>query len=533
MTKRAFPYALAVLLLVAGFASLREYNATWDEAIGDLFFGQRYLSFFTSFDSRYLDFRANPYPPSYRPDLSSSPFRLRPWEHYPVASTLATATSKVFSPVLDPFDGYHAFNLLIAALFLVVFYRFVERQWGAIAATSAVAFLFLSPRIAGDTMANVKDFAEMVFFSLAAISFFYAIERGSLRGVIGAGCLWGIALGTKANALFLPPIVILYLLVRGIPPAWAGRRRALMLAIIGWGAIGFAVFFASWPYLWQDPIRTLRSNAMYLLARKSGTRAEDTAGPFAMLALTTPLLFLVASAGGLVLLVKRIRERRPWELFLGCWIAVVVSRLALPAAVNFDGVRHFLELFPPLAALAGAAVSFAIRTLSTRWRVVVTAVIAFTLATDLARVHPFESAYWNFIGGGLPGAMARKEPQAGDYWAASYRVGMRWLNENAPPNSILVVPIAEHTVRIVAPYRLRPDIELAHVTNAWNPRVLQPAWSHVLEASSARPVFVMFILRRDWANEIVTRSFSEFQPAASWSVDGAPVLLIFRVTRKS
>lgn len=533
MTKRAIPYALAALLLVAGFASLKQYNATWDEAIGDLFFGQRYFSFFTSFDSRYLDFRADPYPPDHRPDLSSAPFRLRPWEHYPVASTLATATSRALSPFLDPFDGYHAFNLLIAALFLIVFYRFVEKIHGAAAAICAVAFLFLSPRIAGDAMANVKDFAEMVFFSLAAIFFFYALERGSTRGLIGAGCMWGLALGTKANALFVPAIVILYLMVRGAPPAWSERRRALLFAIVGWGAIGFAIFFLSWPYLWQDPIRTLRSNAMYLLARKSGTRAEDTAGPFAMLVLTTPLLFLFASAGGLVLLIRRIRERSPWELFIACWIAVVAARLALPAAVNFDGVRHFLEIFPPLAALAGAALSFVMRTLTIKWRAVLTAVVAFTVATDLARVHPFESAYWNVIGGGLRGAMTRKEPQAGDYWAASYRIGMRWLNENAPPNSILVVPIAEHTVRIVAPYRLRRDIELAHVTNAWSPRVIKPAWSAVREASGARPVFVMFILRRDWANEIVTQSFAEFQPAASWSVDGAPVLLIFRVTRKS
>src|SRR2546428_871986 len=120
MRSRLTPFVLATILLIAGFLSLHQYNVTWDEAIGDLFFGQRYFSFFTSFDSRYLDFKVNPYPRDFRPDLSSSPFRMRPWEHYPVASTLATATSRMFMRVLDPFDGYHAFNILLAALFLVI-----------------------------------------------------------------------------------------------------------------------------------------------------------------------------------------------------------------------------------------------------------------------------------------------------------------------------------------------------------------------------------------------------------------------------
>ena len=169
---------------------------------------------------------------------------------------------------------------------------------------------------------------------------------------------------------------------------------------------------------------------------------------------------------------------------------------------------------------------------SRRVRAFITAVIALAMLAELT-VHPFETAYWNNFGGGLAGALKRKEPQAGDYWATSYRLGLRWLNANAPENSILVVPIAEHTVRIVAPYRLRSDIQLAHVTNAWSPRVLQPAWSEVRAAANERPVFVMFILRRDWANEIVSESFREFQPVAGWNVRGAPVLLIFRVTRKT
>src|SRR5438093_10637620 len=102
---KAGPTLLAAILLIAGFLSLHQYNVTWDESLGDLFFGQRYLSFFTTFDSKYLNFAANPYPPDFRPDLSSMPFRLRPLEHYRLASVLATATSRLLSLRLYPPDG--------------------------------------------------------------------------------------------------------------------------------------------------------------------------------------------------------------------------------------------------------------------------------------------------------------------------------------------------------------------------------------------------------------------------------------------
>ncbi len=526
MSRKWIPYILAAMVLISGFASLRQYNVTWDEALGDLFFGQRYFSYFTTFDSRYLDFKADPYPAAFRPDLSMSPFRLRPWEHYPVASTLATATSRLFSSVLDPFDGYHAFNLLIAAIFVVVFYRFVDDERASLAATMSVLFLFLSPRIAADLMANVKDFAEMVFFSLTAIVFFRSWQRESVRGILFSGALWGLALGTKANALFLPLIVIAFVLARRRP-----ANNRLYFVLLGSAAIGGAVFFASWPYLWQDPVHTLRSNFVYLLERKSGTLPEDAAGPFTMTLFTTPLPFLIAFVVGLIPLVRRLRSRDPFAMFIACWLAIVLGRLALPTAINFDGVRHFLELFPPAAIVAAFGVAWVLSTVRSLARGAIAAAIAISMLVPLLRVHPFETAYWNSIAGGLQGAMARKIPQAGDYWGASYRLGLRWLNANAAPHAILAVPVAEHAVRVVLPYRLRPDIGLAHITTAWSPRVDPQGLELLHRFSAERPVYVMFILRRDWSNDLIMESFKDGPPAAAWGIDGAPVLLIFRMTR--
>jgi hypothetical protein len=517
--KRATPYLLAAAVLAAGFVGIHQTNVTWDEAVGDLFFGQRYFSFFTTFDARYLDFRADPYPPGYVPDVRASFLRIRPWEHYPVASTLATAASRLFMALhlLDPFDGYHAFNVLLAAAFLIVFYRFVEDGAERIAAIAATLLLFLAPRIAADTLSNVKDYAEMVFFSAALILLWRAVERDCLPLLFASGIVAGLALGTKANALFLPPIALAFTLWRGV-----SKRAVAFLAI--WLAVMGLVFFASWPYLWNHPIDAIVRNAHYLLLRQTYIRPSDTAGPFAMIALTTPPVFLLAIAVGLVPLAQRLRRRDSFAILLACWIGVVALRLMAPASVNFDGVRHFLELFPPLAAVAGLGVaSFG------RWKALAAAVAVVPVAIALAFVHPFETTYWNVFAGGLDGAMRRQIPQASDYWAASYRVGLRWLDEHAPPNALLAVPIAEHTVRMVAPFRLRGDIHLVHLTNPWSPRIDQNALAALRQASAQRPVYVMFVFRRDWSNELMVESINRYPRVQVWQVDGAPVLAIFRM----
>jgi len=246
--RRGTPIVLALVLVAIGFSQLDRYGVTWDEALGDYFFGQRYLSFFTSFDARYLDFAHDPYPSGFVPDLRSSEFRNRPWEYWPVANTLAAATSRLLSNGLgigDPFDGFHAFNLFAAAALLIVFFKVLERYASIPVALIATLFLFLMPRVVCDLMANIKDFPEMVFFSIALLLFFVGYERGSSWWIAASGLVWGLALGTKANALFLPLIVIAYVAIRRTASPWKESPRRLWITLAAATMDGIALMFAS------------------------------------------------------------------------------------------------------------------------------------------------------------------------------------------------------------------------------------------------------------------------------------------------
>ncbi len=539
------PLALILGLLAVGIPALDQYNVTWDEALGDLFFGQRYLSFFTTFDDAYLDFAANPYPESHRPDLRLSPFRDRPWEHYPVGATLGAATSTVLARGLgwlDAYDGYHAVNLLLASLLIWVFTPFLAERFGWLAATAAIGLLLSSPRIFFHLMANIKDFPLMVIYTLTVVVFYRAWQAGSTRGLLAAGALWGVALGTKANALFLPLVPLGLAVLGGLPETWNGRRRRLLLTGLGAGALGGVVLIVIWPYLWADPVGRLIENLRFIALRKGWTRPESIAPVFQAILLTTPPVFLAFFGVGLVPILKRAWRRQPDALLLIVWIGAVLGRYLVPQAVNYDGVRHFLELFPAMAAVAGVGVASLARRLvavatqkesPSPWLApsIRASVLILALAPGLwalIRTHPFQIAYWNAFTGGYAGARAADLPQAGDYWGASYRLGLRWLNDNAPKDALIAVPVIEHAVRLVAPERLRDDLILLPITIPYTPEIPPDRLERTRQAARSRPLYVMFVERRDWMNELMRDCLERLTPEVEWQLEGEPVLAIYR-----
>lgn len=522
---------IALALVVPSALLLDDYGVTWDEAYGDLFFGQRYLSFWTTFDPIWLDFEADPYPAGHRPDLRESPLRSAPQEHFPVAATLGAAVSAVTTSLglTDPFSGYHALNLLLAALLVVSMYVWLLRREGVLVATASVLLLVTLPRVFYHQMVNIKDFPEMVLFTLTLLAFATAREKGSRGWFAVSGISWGLALGIKANALFLPVIAFVWLLAER-------TERGVFLRSLVALPVGLVTLVLSWPWLWADPIARLLLNLDYIAGRGTLDVGASQADPVAMILLTTPPLVLLIGLSGVVISVTRWKAIGPVGRLALIWFAVVFGRLLIPGAANFDGVRHFLEIFPPLTIL-GALLLGQIASASGQWRVRVswTIVLAATAASvfQIVRLHPFEVLYWNQLAGGTRGAVEREIPQASDYWATSYGLGLEWINENAPAGSVLIVPIAQHTVMTMREERLRRDVTVLPVSHFWT-REVRPGDLELVESAldSGRPVFGMTVLRRDWWNEIAER-VARGRQVASWRVDGVDALIISRLDQIS
>ncbi len=527
-----------LLFLITGVLTLPRYGATWDESLGNMFFGDRYLHYFGTFNPKYLDFKADLAILREHPlNLYLSPFRDTPQEFPALADTLSAATMYLFSyglKWLNPIDGFHLFSVLASGLLLWCLYRFVAHRMGNFAAWMAVLFLATFPRFWADMHFNPKDVPETVFFGLAILSFCTWHERPTLRRALQTGILMGCAIGVKANAIFIPVILLGGILPWQLNPrvyretiyrirTQAGHYVLMLLSAA-------SIYLLSWPYLYAAPAQRLGQYWSYILSQGDRTGlAGWHFDPIHLVLETMPEVMLVFLGIGLIFVLPRaLRDERPlWRIIL-LWLIIHIARSSVPGAVNFDGIRHFLEFLPAAALVAGYAASRLMDLFASRrrvWRLAAQTAVVLLLAANsgdiLFHYYPYLHLYYNRLSGGLASAGERSAGvESSDYWATSYRQGMEWLNSHAPPNSHLHALIANWIVQVSGPVILRQDIQIS-------PEGALPDFD-VMRASPS-PYYLMFILRQggESADEIAY-TIKHGRLVYQVVVDSVPILVIYR-----
>jgi hypothetical protein len=491
-----------ILFLLSGILTLNNYGLTWDEGLGNLFFGERYFRYFTSFNQKFLDFKADlDSLRDYPLHLYLSPFHDRPNEFPPLADTLSAATMYLFAyglKWLNPIDGFHLFTVLLAAIFLWVVYRFAEPRLGQFAALMAILFLGTFPRFWADMHFNVKDVPETIFFGLVLMVYWYWYEKPTWRKALGTGVLMGCALDIKANAIFIIPVLLASVLpwslrIEAVKDGFAHFRKYLWHYAI-MGASSISVYILSWPYLYTHTFLRLKSYWKYIYTqggRNSGN--VWNIDPLRQALTTMPELMLIACGIGTLLVLCQVwRKKSPFWRLLLLWAILPILRASLPGAVNFDGIRHFLEFVPAVALIAGYGASRMASLLAQKLhfpKLFMQMGILILLTTNMVQInwqfYPYLHLYYNELTGGLAGARDKfLGTEASDYWASSYRQGMEWLNKNAPANSSVRALIAPWIVTISAPVLLRSDI---HAISKL------PDFSVMRQSQD--PYYLMFILR--------------------------------------
>jgi hypothetical protein len=387
---------------------------------------------------------------------------------------------------LSPLGVFETRHLLIACVGLVGVVGtglIASEVAGPRAGILAGAILALTPAWVGHSWFNSKD----IPFAAAATIVTWFATRIAGRGVparftdaVGTGVVLGAALGNRPGGYFLAvyPLCACLLAVaatrkgRDLHTVMRTARLTLWRFVVVL-PVAWLLMLITWPWAWSapfvGPLVAMKFASSVPFSADSLFRGEllkATALPRVYLptwfAITTPELYLVAFALGLGALVLR---RRATEAVSPGGLAIVVIAVVLPigAAIItkpaiYDGLRHFLFVFPPLAALAGIAVSEFVATAEIPWiaRIVglgILLVAAGTTMVDMARLHPYEYAYFNRLFGGLPAAEGRFET---DYWGASYKEGFEWLvNESrASDHPITVSSCNESSNKRLEYYRL-------------------------------------------------------------------------------
>jgi hypothetical protein len=196
------------------------------------------------------------------------------------------------------------------------------------------------------------------------------------------------------------------------------------------------------------------------------------------------------------------------------------------AAVNFDGIRHFVEYVPAAAIIAGLGASELVAWAKKRWpnlhqtalRILI---LALTLINTLDAIwiyFPYLHIYYNRVSGGLQGV--RQSPfgtDINDDWAVSYREGLRWINAHAEDNAVLVVPIAEWIVDLTREIWLRPDLHWVQGASLDDLRTMTGV------------KYILFITRENFYNELTHYCLEHLKPVYELRVDNVPILYIFRL----
>lgn len=526
---------ISIIFLLSGILTLHNYGLTWDEGLGNLFFGERYFRYFTSFNPKYLDFNADLISLSNYPlHLYLSPFHDRPNEFPPLADTLSAASMYLFSyglKWLNPIDGFHLFTVLLAAVFLGTVYRFAEPRLGKFAALMSILFLGTFPRFWADMHFNVKDVPETIVFGLVVMAYWSWYEKPTLKKALGTGVLMGCALGVKANAIFVIPILLISVLpwslrIERMRESFTHFQKYLWHYFI-MGVSSISVYILSWPYLYTDTFARLKSYWAYIYAQGGRNSDHWSIDPLRQALTTMPEVMVIAGAIGIIFIIRQaLRDKSPFWRLLLLWTIIPILRTSIPGAVNFDGIRHFLEFLPAIALIAGYGVSRLAMLIAQKWhfsKLFVQIGILLLLITNLVQInlrfYPYLHLYYNEFIGGLAGARDTfLDTEASDYWASSYRQGMEWIDQNASINSSTYAFIAPWIIDLSGPVLLRSDIRIVTTLPDFN-----------IMDQAREPYYLMFILRNGGdAQDEIDYTMQHAKLVYQIVVDRVPILDIYQ-----
>jgi hypothetical protein len=386
-----------------------------------------------------LDYEA-PDPPGFSSRFPRLPDRDDP-RHYPVLPGLvAAATNATLGQALGlgAVDGHHLGLLLLSAALLFGYTIYAGRLLGTGAGLAAGLALACFPTAVGHFANDAKDWPCAGFYALAVLAAGLGVLRAERRPLWAAGVWLGLALSCKQNGLLAGVTLAL-----AAPVLWPSVRRdaRLRVPLLAMPFVAGAIFVVAWPWLWWagPGAMAARLAEFVAFARAFGTSARTglSGHPFRCVLFLTPPLVLLAAASGLWNGRGAEPTRRAIGRLLAIWLLVPLLRIALPHANFYDGNRHFIEHVPALCALAGLGAVEAWRRVRGRVaRAAVATASGIALLLPIALYHPFETAYFNGLAGGLGGAQRRalfREAGAnplvygteGDYWGSGLRDAVR------------------------------------------------------------------------------------------------------------
>lgn len=400
--------------------------------------------------------------------------------HPPLNGILAALTNKIFYQnlgILGDLESYRLFIIGIVSLSIFIVAYFMWIEFGLIESVATSLALSTYPLLLGEQHFNIKDPVETAFYTMTIIFAYLGFKKNKLIWLILSVIAFGFGLSTKFNIVFaIFPILIWFvfhiyskkLKIKDLLKSEV-LKNILLILLIG-PIIIFSILIASYPTIWKDPINgLLQIISFYLGVGYPNTPMPGytffgflNTFPTTWIVFTTPPILIVLFLASITN-VKKLIIKNNFIFLLLVWLLITIARNSLFGALSYGGVRIIMEYIPALAMICGICAGFLIKLNKGKYYQSIIASIIFLgfvpSIYKLITIHPNENVYFNNLIGGLYGAKAKNIPYWGDSYGNAYFSGVKWLNANAEPNSLVTTPIGNTSN--IPRFKLRDDIAIS------------------------------------------------------------------------
>lgn len=357
-------------------------------------------------------------------------------EHPPLVKLCQGITYYVFSEwtgLTSPSTGFRMTGFLFGGFSLIATFllgrELVDERTGVLAAL----FMAVMPRYFFDAHLACFDVpmtAMWIFSIYVFVRALRAPRNRAWRSALKCGVVFGLALATKLNALFLPFVFVILWVIEPPDPLAFRMVRApfggtdvrlprVPIVLLACAIVGPLVFVATWPHLWHDTFSRINAYILFHMRHEHypalyfGELLTKPPFPWHFPVVMTyftvpaPIVFLGA-LGSVVALVRFVRTRALADGALLIGVALPIFLIAMPTTPIFGGVKHWYNALPALSILAARALWTSVEAFDfSRARAVAYTIAGLTLvpgALAIQHSHPNGIGFYNELAGGYAGA---------------------------------------------------------------------------------------------------------------------------------
>jgi 4-amino-4-deoxy-L-arabinose transferase-like glycosyltransferase len=426
---------LSILVFVLLWATAPDIGLTWDEP-AYIAAARSYMGWF---GQAFTDPKE-----AFSEDAIANAWQVNS-EHPPLDKIWSGAVWSVAQNFTNDLAAHRMGNMILVAVMAGLLYILIFDAYGQVAGLAAVGALLTMPRFFFHAHLSALDMPAAVSVFIVTFAFWKTIEYKKWTWGLLLGLLWGLALATKINAVFVPITLGLWLMI-------FRRELRLFVRLIIMGVTAIPVFFAAWPWLYFQTVERL-STYIHFVTDGHWEIGQYYLGEFympppwhfgfvmlwAVLPLGLTVLYFVGifrggtgqRDGGL-----------SWLLFLSALTPILA--ISTGKSMVYDNERLIMVSFPFLAGLAGVGFGWVVsgwETLSERWSrpllsrggvLVLTALAFVPQIVTMIGLYPHYLSYYGESVGGAAGA--RHMGLETTYWCETYSLALPYINEHAEPN---------------------------------------------------------------------------------------------------